>query len=48
MIQYSDDFNRVCKTYNFNALNNIIELKFNFWSYTNNYASEDEDVLMLL
>ena len=35
MLQYTDDFNRVCMTYNVNALNNINEFKFNFWSYMN-------------
>ena len=46
MLQYTDDFNRICMIYNVYALNNINELKFNFWSLMNIYANEDEDILM--
>ena len=48
MLQYTNDFNHICMLYNFNALNNINELKFNFWSYMNTYANEDEDILVQL
>ena len=46
MLQYTDDFNRINMTYNVNILNNINELKFNFWSFMSIYAIENEDILM--
>ena len=46
MLQCTDDFNRNCMIYNVNALNNINELKLNFWSYVNIYANEDKDILV--
>ena len=48
MLQYADEFNRICMTYNVNALNNKNKLNFKFWSQMNIYVNEDEDILMLL
>ena len=44
MLQYTDDFNHICMTYNVNTSKIINELKFNFCLYMKIYTNEDENI----